>query len=556
MALPSKTMILKNSTRLQRKISGIRVLDCPSEHDVIYNNKLEGLSYGNYAFGINRSDPGDDQRGVEYQCNENTDNAIDFIVTAEPGPDNEGMIRTYHGTPEVSSGNIFSQNPGQDEWHFRNKKYQNIDWFYYEPIDEEEPEKVFTLPEVYFTAIYQDVGYNNCPDHYGGGGGIGINTSTRQQLELDFGQNLNDYNAVQSLYESYIDGGNTDAELMDIEMAQPDDMWALRDQLLGDSPHLSQEVLREMAERTDVFPDDAIFDILAANPDELSRDSLLLFLEQKENPLPQYMIAILEQLVANVTYKTILERQMAEYHAAKVQAAQDIIRSIVHDSVFDATDYRNWLSNLESLEADKQIVSSYLNEEDYPAATSLLNMMASLYELTGDRLQRYNDYKDLMLLQISWRQNGRNVFQLDSAELAILGAYADNSKGHAQSIAQNILSQVNNTYYHECLYSDESIPLKQNRTISLDGFNDLAGPKVKVEPNPASTWAAFNYELKGDSPTATLQIVNAEGKVIHHTSLNGNQGQYVWDIRSVKSGMYLYIVTTSGLTTTGKLIIK
>jgi len=412
----------------------------------------------------------------------------------------------------ISSGNTFSQNPGSDDWHFRNEKYQNIDWFYYEPIDEEEPEKVFTLPEVYFTPIYQDVGYNNCPDHYGGGGGIGISTSTRQQLELEFVQNLNDFNAVKSLYESYIDGGSTDAELLDIQTAQPDDMWALRDQLLGDSPHLSQEVLREMAERTDVFPDDVIFDILAA--------------------------------------------KMAEYHAAKMQAAQDIIRSIVHDSVFDATDYRNWLSNLESLEADKKIVSSYLNEKDYAAATSLLNMMASLYELTGDRLQQYNDYKDLMLLQISWRQDGRNVFQLDSTELATLGAYADNSKGHAQSIAQNILSQVNNTHYHECIYSDESIPLKQSRTIPLDGFNDLAGPKVNVEPNPASTWAAFNYELKGDRPTATLQIVNAEGKVLHHTSLNGNQGQYVWDVQSVKSGVYLYIVTASGLTTTGKLIIK
>ncbi|MBK7031451.1 MAG: hypothetical protein IPH45_20660 [Bacteroidales bacterium] len=67
-------------------------------------------------------------------------------------------------------------------------------------------------------------------------------------------------------------------------------MWALRAELLGVSPHLSEEVLRKVADKTDIFTEAVIFDILAANPDELKKEELFQYLENKENPLPTYMI--------------------------------------------------------------------------------------------------------------------------------------------------------------------------------------------------------------------------------------------------------------------------
>jgi hypothetical protein len=39
-----------------------------------------------------------------------------------------------------------------------------------------------------------------------------------------------------------------------------------KSKLLGDSPHLSDEVLREMADRTDVLPDDIIMEIQVRKP--------------------------------------------------------------------------------------------------------------------------------------------------------------------------------------------------------------------------------------------------------------------------------------------------
>ena len=412
-----------NSTAGNSQYSGIRVDNCPSDHDIIYRNIFTDLSYGNYAEGTNRLDPGDDQKGVEYQCNLNNNNVVDFIVTDEEVIEN-AMIRAHHGSSNTASGNTFSEIIHSDIWHFRNEGRRDIDWYYCDPCPDEEPITIFTLPPGYFDK-HISTNVNSCPDHYGGGGGINITLNNTQKLtkQQEYAQNLADYNSVKALFESLVDGGNTDAEIMDIELAQPDDMWALRSQLLGHSPHLSQEVLREMADRTDVFPDDVLLEILSANPDELKVDTLLLYLEQKEDPLPDYMISILYQVTNNVSYKTVLKREMAQYYAAKSQAAQEILRSLANDSIFNANEYRNWLDNFGGIEADKKIVAGYFAENDTASAMALLNLLPDIYELEGSRLDAFNDYKDLVLMQYAWKQEGRTIFELDSSELMQLSNY-------------------------------------------------------------------------------------------------------------------------------------
>ena len=410
------------------------------------------------------------------------------------------------------------------------------------------------MPPGYFDK-HISTNVNSCPDHYGGGGGINITLNNTQKLtkQQEYAQNLADYNSVKALFESLVDGGNTDAEIMDIELAQPDDMWALRSQLLGHSPHLSQEVLREMADRTDVFPDDVLLEILSANPDELKVDTLLLYLEQKEDPLPDYMISILYQVTNNVSYKTVLKREMAQYYAAKSQAAQEILRSLANDSIFNANEYRNWLDNFGGIEADKKIVAGYFAENDTASAMALLNLLPDIYELEGSRLDAFNDYKDLVLMQYAWKQEGRTIFELDSSELMQLSNYAINSEGTAKAVARNILSYLQLDNFCNCMHLNDSSELKTYAPPNWSMFDQAFGPEISVQPNPASTWAAFNYILKDKG---LLSINNAEGKLVHEVELQQKQGQYVWDTRSLKAGVYVYTLQSGGLSKTGKLIIR
>jgi hypothetical protein len=542
----------KNSDAPTGIYAGIRVYWCPSVYDVIYQNEFIGLSYGNYAEGTNRSIAGDDAKGVEYQCNLNYNNAVDFIVTA--GNPYNAMIRGPQGSREMSSGNRFSRYI-PSVWHFRNEGTHIINYYYCDTTcTDEEPINIFTLRPEYFEKIISDA--NTCPDHYGGGGHIELTAGERQETEAGYAQNLNDYNSVSALYESLKDGGNTEAELANIQTAQPDEMWELRTQLLGHSPHLSQEVLREASDRTDVFPDEILLEILSSNPDELNKDTLLSYLEQKEDPLPEYMLDILRQAAQGVTYKTILQDEMARYHAAKTQAAQDILRSILYDTVFNLVDYRIWLDNLGGLVADKQIISSYLSENDTANAIALLNLLPSLYGLEGENLDDYNDYKILVEMQISWMAEGKTVYELDSVDIATLETFAVDGETSAGNIARNILTYGYNYHFCDCMHANDSSFYKSNNASFVNYLNEAFGPKISAEPNPARTWVAFNYELPEEQSEGLIRITDISGKVLHQFQVSGKIGQKIWDTRSVKPGLYFYVITVSGLSKSGKVIIN
>ncbi len=67
-------------------------------------------------------------------------------------------------------------------------------------------------------------------------------------MELEYADGLADFNSVETLYNSLLDDGNTQAEIASLQAATPADMWTLRSKLLGTSPHLSDEVLKQMAD--------------------------------------------------------------------------------------------------------------------------------------------------------------------------------------------------------------------------------------------------------------------------------------------------------------------
>jgi type IX secretion system substrate protein len=538
--------------------TGIRIYECESDVDVIYNNSFEGLSYGNYAYGKNRQSISDG-KGVKYECNQNTMNNIDFIVTHED--DRTAMVHTNHGTiNERASGNTFStiQDP-EINWHFRNEGKQNINWYYCDS-NNSCPDQTPTHymhncdnGQVCFTPIVAPE--YDCPSHYEKEDDIKFSSAKRQQVETEYALSLSDYNNVKALYDNLKDGGNTTGELLDIQTAIPGDMWELRSKLLGDSPHLTEEILKEVADRTDVFPESAIFDILAANPDELKNSSLLEYLKEKEDPLPDYMISLLGQVSNGTTYKTALLQDMYAYHAEKTKVAQDIIRSIVADSIVDYTDYRNWLDNLGTMGADKQIISTYLAQGDTANARIMLDMLPLMYELTGEEMDAYNDYNYLVNLDISLKKEDKNYYQLESQDIATLEWMADSSATEAKSIARNILKFAHGYDYCDCLYVSDAAAQK----IAEDefaGFMNSIGISISCSPNPASNWTEFTYTLPFAAGKGEIVITDITGKFVERIVVTGNQGQKLWDTRKTPNGVYLFTLKSKGYSIAGKIVIS
>lgn len=515
--------------------------------DEIYRNTFDDFNYGNLAIGKNWY-LNNFHEGLQYLCNENTDNYKDFLVIKDPF--DIGGVQSKQGTLDKAAGNEFSPSGTGDFYNIGNFA---IDYYWYDDPDQE-PVLISSVTPIEVTTE------NTCPSHYGGssggtGRGLVLSPGELQETEQEFADGLTDYNNVKALYDNLTDGGNTEATLSDVETAIPGNMWELRAELLGKSPHLSLEVLKAAANKTEVLPESVIFEILAANPDELKKEELLIYLEEKEEPLPEYMVNILSQLTGNVTYKTILQQQLGKHSWKKSRAAYDIIRSQLNDTETDFTNLRNWLDNLATQPADEQLIDSYIAEGNYTDAITLANLLPGLYELEGDELTEYNYYMDMLDLSKNLSQEGRNILELDSTEYMEVEFVAENSKGLAGTQAKNILEFAYGHNHCDCPDIPDTTVLK-SASISIDTFKQISGINLTIEPNPARHWTAFNYVLPEKTSTGEIFISDVAGKVIETIAISGKQGQEIWDTRKIKSGIYFYTLKVNGITETGKIVVK
>lgn len=108
--------------------------------------------------------------------------------------------------------------------------------------------------------------------------------------------------------------------------------------------------------------------------------------------------------------------------------------------------------------------------------------------------------------------------------------------------------------YTKCLQMDGGLSYK-SAMILPDILVKVCGLSITVKPNPASDWAAFDYTLPDNTSDAILTIYDSFGKQVESYTLTGLQGQKLWDIRKLTSGIYLIRVTAGNLTISDKVIL-
>lgn len=545
---------------------GIVIKNSKSQNQ-IYKNVFRNLYCANLSIGRNNSwmmptstaDAKAEILGLEYRCNENANNWCDFYVLGGTSIYKLG-IQNNQGTVNVPANNTFSQN---SYFQFINHGNYDINYYYDPNLSNGTPHNN-SIDGVTFIPTTDTIG---CPSHYSLGGNSYNDTLTPVlsniqilQREADYYDAYSAYLALKSLYEDLIDGGDTEGEILDIQSATSSNMWDLRAQLLGHSPYLTRTVLTNVADKDDVFPQSVLFEILASNPDELRNDTLIHYLQNLDNPLPDYMISLLRQIANGVTTRTAMESQLAKYSQEYRLAAGDIIRSILNDTVVDKTKLVGWLGNMFDLESDREIVSIYLEDGNFTDALSLANMFPTLYGLTGGDLAEHNDYMTMLNLYHALYIDGRNTMQLKSTERSTVEYIADYGTGTPQAMAKSIMMGAYGYLYDVCPSGlNLNYPTRGEENMGSaflnEDLNRAIGLSVNVSPNPASTWVAVEYTLPVDVDNAQMRIYNALGVSMAAYDLLGNETQKVLDLRDLASGVYTYTVCCGKHSQTGKLVI-
>jgi hypothetical protein len=540
------------------------------ENNTVYKNNFEDLYVANLSNGKNQGIPGAEEKGVKYECNSNNNReslgSWDFDVepdwynqsgTPPPGTG----VATKQGSSGMAAGNTFTHHPinGQTNYETDFKVYlpgisQTYEYYYWNILPETPLFISSNVLDITSPIIFQNTCDSRIRENNGEERSLGsLSEEERIENETSF------FNAYQSKEQSELllaqltDGGNTPALKEEVETANSNQTWLLRQELLGNAPHLSKAVLTEAAENTVALPEAVLVEILEANPDVLKDQEFLDFLAQKNQPLPSYIIDSLRARSTLITARTLLNESIQLEQQRMHNIANEMLVHYLNDTLdTGAVKLIEWMANKNTFEADLAIAGLWFKQGRTQDALNLLYSLPSNRNLNPATEALLN--RTLNSLQVA--QNYQINHALSASEVEQLNTIAQGKGDYPATLAKNILS-----LHQQQPYPTHLVLPQQQANARKAKVNNYKATSVlsalQVQPNPADQWLAFTVgELKGLNAQSLIQISNAQGQVMSEINLDKGKGQYLLDTRSMINGIYFYKVIGVNEGISGKFVVQ
>lgn len=513
---------------------GILCQNTGDMYNVIYGNNFNGFYIANHANGDNRDNSSANLTGLEYLCNLNDNNTYDFAVTKDDNIDDAlSGIRVFQGQADEPAGNTFSLNNTPLGSDFFNNSDWPINYYYLSSGFNEEPLNVYQVTKISETEA------SGCPI-------IALTSFTpeqEQQLELLYTSNKSVYEESRSAYAARLDDNQTASVISDITSATALTRQTVKARLLALSPWLSEDVVKRILQRTNLFTKADITALLAANPDVLHypsvRNRLNTILSTEE------LNTLLETARLQVTERTREERFVRRNMAAFYILTNVLLAHHLSNPAPDSLKVEALLQGKESLVGKYGLTEFFMQKGKFARTLRTVNQIPQDFALTNIQEEAHEDYMRLLNLQIRAFVNDRKLNTLTEQEVQQLVDLANNGRGKARLQAREIL---NFFYGYRYLPDAPGLdPLQEEPTSLLQPATagqpkqEIAWETVKAYPNPVSGTVTFQYDLSQyNFSNAVIQVLDINGKLIRTFSLEKTLGDINWDTGEVQPGMYLY----------------
>jgi hypothetical protein len=531
---------------------GLHILNSGPYYNEIYNNSFSDFHTGITAAGDNRDEYG---TGLCLKCNDFTSCAFDIFVTPQGGRQESYLgIAEKQGEeappgnpdPTFAAGNTFSQDNGTNPNYTNEEGCHPIIYTHHgnspseikivpNPYDPPPPSIQITLNSD------EDIDYNEkdiaCPSHLEGEivienekGTVVLKTALIE--------------AVEDTLSGIVDGGDTEGLDFEIQTSFPDEALPLLQSLLDESPYLSDTILRSSIARENVLLNAMIRDILVANPQAAKTPAIMDRLENRFDPMPDYMM---EEIIEGQNVygaKEILEQHLASHKTARELSLSKVIR-------YFKTDTTNYGASLDSLE------TALLNE-NYPSARYELSF---LFAKQSDSLHAFNTLESIpeefdlnvneeiwhsqyeILFNILWSIQS-NTLDLDSTQIQqLFDMYQSNSIPGI--FARNLLIEKQMIFYNEPVYLPD---FYKNLFISRKPVDKVENEStyLKVYPNPSGNFFIVEYSLQNISLHSFLELSDLQGRILNQRDLNDLQNQIIVSTEDLTAGIYILRLFTNG----------
>lgn len=307
--------------------------------------------------------------------------------------------------------------------------------------------------------------------------------------------------------------------------------------LLFLSPFLSMESLKQAVNKP-YFPMAMKAEVCIANPDATQKEGFLKWLELEANePMPAYLIAMVEASWETKTFHTDMELELADLHMAICQRTTEMLYAEHQKPTASAAQLRWIWQQVRTTAARYAEANVLLAQGNYAAARMVIENMPVDKELRGPEILEQQRMLSFISLLETAAGAGRGAAELSVGEVNQLKALIADQYDRPANWISNLLC----LYYDECRAprTGGNTGGEKNLQGARNNLEEIVRNVIQLAPNPAQTWSTLTYTLIEEPINGKILVKDLFGRVVISKQMNGTQGQVVLDTRQLSKGIYL-----------------
>jgi uncharacterized protein YutE (UPF0331/DUF86 family) len=523
--------------------TGVVVYNKHGNDEEIYRNTYQNQREAVEALGQNKEEIGVTEYGLVIKCNEFNSNASeDIYVRKDPSAIFSSVflgINKYQGlsggSTDELAGNLFSNANATKLWV--NNSTENFKYFHHNEIVTPR-----VKPTHWTTVTASMVGSPlpktnaSCPDWTGSTtvtlGGLISLIATNRTLET---QNT-------ATLQALIDGGNTPLLISAVTSTNNASAYQHYLDLMAEAGYVSEEVLKEVANKENGFTLAMIRDILVANSHSASSEEIQQILDDRITELPPFMrIQILAGL-NQVSPLEYMKRVISKFSSRKNRAINQALHLLRADTNSTLQDFESVLENTNNSYYELELIDLYTHFNLPSKANELIERMESNTHFSKSFTEYFNDYKGFRNTVNQWEN--KDMLELDESQLEDLKDFVDKSNPISAK-ARKLLVLNNKPILPRPIYfsDEEEKEGKQPRSFKVGGIEQS---EFSIYPNPTKNFVTLRYTILESGKNKLFVLVNSSGKVVTSQELKNSQDQVVIQLDKLASGDYIGFVMVDG----------
>lgn len=532
-----------------RKGIGLVINEAGPDNNEVYNNLFQNLEYGSIAQGYNKQSGGSID-GLCYKCNDFINNGTDIRIS----PRNSFQVTAMDGIAYHQGANIPGNNlaPAGNTFTTTSnlKDISNVcNWIiyyrhHYGPASLLPNPADLTTNYQVFGTTYTKTG--SCPSRIGTGTG-------KEEIKLAMEGSEALAEEAQAGLDAIVDGGSTTELHQVVISSTPDEGLALRNQLVTDSPYLSDTILKTSIIKEEVLNNAMLRDVLVSNPQAAKSAQMVEMLDNRMVPMTDEMKneVLAGQLITSA--KENLEATLSSYKHDVWVKFSTLCNLYANDTLhtWQSDTIGLLLAGANTPGTRYQLAFWQLFKGNPSAAQQVINNIPSEFTLDASEQSLHTRYSTLLNELIEFENNQAIVLEPGATIYEVLLQLSTSGEDKPAALSRNILLSENLISYEEPIKIDDGL---KSMPIYKPELKAVQSQKFRVFPNPANTFITVSWNVPGQV-TNTLMIHDANGRQVLTRPLQGQHNEAIVDITGFVNGTYAVILSQGGKTIAAETLV-